>query len=504
MTRLALAALVVCAWHAALRVHGLALPLISDEGEYAYAARVWSEGGLPYRDAFCQKPPMTIALYRACLPFSADPRAPRALALLLTLAACGLLAACVPGAWGAPARLAAAGGYAALSTLPVGDYGFAANTEVFLSFFTALAAWCVARSWRSRAPWWALGCGLACGAALMTKQTALLTAAAFALLCAWRAPRRLAAFASGAAVVPGAFVLYFWSRGGLSFLMSDALRGNLSYASVIGPAQYAEQLRWALLWLGPKLLRGAWPALLLAGWGLSGVRAVWAERERVLAVLWLGAGLGGVLTGLFLFPHYFLQAAPALALCAAAGVARLRGRAAWAAAAGAALLPAFSYAGTYASRPGPELARALLFPNPLYEDVELGRLARETTAPSDTLYVFGSEPPIYVYAGRRCATRRTFVYGLTLLRPERGAVDAELAALRAARPRLVVYSTQALSTLIAHSEGLRFRDGVRDWLARDYRWSAQVVVGGPLEAAPKGPPPWDAGDRLLVFYTRDR
>ena len=32
-------------WHLALRLHGVGLPLLSDEGEYAYAARVWSEGG---------------------------------------------------------------------------------------------------------------------------------------------------------------------------------------------------------------------------------------------------------------------------------------------------------------------------------------------------------------------------------------------------------------------------------------------------------------------------
>ena len=67
----ALAALAL--WHVALRRHGLSLPLISDEGEYAYEARLMIQGGVPYRDAYCQKPPMIFFLYRAAYAFSRRP-----------------------------------------------------------------------------------------------------------------------------------------------------------------------------------------------------------------------------------------------------------------------------------------------------------------------------------------------------------------------------------------------------------------------------------------------
>ena len=50
---------------------------ISRPAVYAIVARsaalVWSDGGLPYRDVFNQKPPMTIAVYRLCAALSGSP-----------------------------------------------------------------------------------------------------------------------------------------------------------------------------------------------------------------------------------------------------------------------------------------------------------------------------------------------------------------------------------------------------------------------------------------------
>ena len=229
-------------WHLALRRHGVGLPLLSDEGEYAYAARTWSQGGLPYRDAFNQKPPMTIAVYRLCASLSSSPAAPRYAAMLAVLLTGLALLLLAPKRWTLPARLSAPLAYFVLSTMPVGDFGFAANTEVFAAAFTAWAVWAASRAtWR-----YAALSGFLAGAALMTKQTALWPVLAAGVFAAWRGGRRweskaAAVFALGASAIPLCWLGYFWARGGLGFFWDCVVAGNMRYAGLADWSSAAEQ-----------------------------------------------------------------------------------------------------------------------------------------------------------------------------------------------------------------------------------------------------------------------
>lgn len=494
-------------WHLVLRLHGLSLPLLSDEGEYAYAARVWAEGGLPYRDAFNQKPPMIFAIYRACAALSMNPAAPRVAAMLAVLLTGIALLLLTPKRWSLGARLAAPLAYFVLSTTPVGDFGFPANTEVFAAAFTAWAAWAVAER---RAAF--LG-GLLSGAALMTKQTALWPVLAVGLLAVWWGGRRFdakagGAFIGGAAVIPLAWLAYFAAHGGLVFFWDCVVAGNMRYAAIAGLPAAAEQARFFAFELAPAFLKGSWPAWALAAFGLSGLAARWENRGELLAMLWLAGGLLAAATGLLLFPHYFLQAAPPLCLAAAYGVARLGApERAWAALAALALIPAAAHANFYFGKTREAVAKDLLYPSPLLETEWLGRRLRERTAPSDTIWVFGSEPALYVYAGRRAATRHDFVYPLTMFPKSLEVLEDELAALRAARPIYVVYANQPMSTMIGSRLGLFFRDSVREWLAADYRVEGFVFVDrepGEIKLTPTSAPDWSVPNRLYVFRSRDR
>lgn len=494
-------------WHLALRAHGVGLPLLSDEGEYAYAARVWSEGGLPYRDVFNQKPPMVIAAYRLCAALSPSPAAPRYAAMIAVLLTGLALLLLAPKRWGPASRLAAPLGYFVLSTTPVGDFGFAANTEVFAAAFTAWAVWAASRGERRSA---ALS-GLLAGAALMTKQTALWPVLAAGLLAAWRGGRNwdrgaAAAFLLGAAAIPLCWLGYFWARGGLAFFWDCVVAGNMRYAAQADWAAAAEQARFFAVDLGPAFLKASWPAWALAILGLRGLEARWENRGELAAVLWLAGGLLAAATGLLLFPHYFLQAAPPLCLAAAFGVERLgSGRRRWAALAVLALLPAAARADFYFGKSREAVAKDLLYPSPLLETEALGAWLRERTAPADAIWVFGSEPALYVYAGRRAATRHDFVYPLTMFPRSPEPLEAELAALRAARPVYVVYVNQPISTLIGSRLGLAFRDAVREWLAADYRLEGYVPVARdpePFSFVGAASPDWDARNRLYVFRRR--
>ncbi len=493
-------------WHLALRLHGCGLPLMSDEGEYAYAARVWSEGGLPYRDVFNQKPPMIIAVYRLCAALSSSPVAPRYAAMLAVLLTGLALLLLTPKRWTLPARLSAPLAYFVLSTTPVGDFGFAANTEVFAAGFTAWAVWAASRATVNSA----VLSGLLAGAALMTKQTALWPVLAAGVLAVWRGGRRweskaAAAFVSGAAAIPLIWLGYFWTRGGLGSFWDCVVAGNMRYAAVADWPAAAEQGRFFILELAPSFLKGSWSAWALAAFGLRGLAVRWENRGELIAVLWLAGALLAAATGLLLFPHYFLQAAAPLCLAAAYGVERLGRKRAWAALAVLALAPVAAQADFYFGKSREAVAKDLLFPSPLLETEWLGGRLRERTASTDLIWVFGSEPALYVYAGRRAATRHDFVYPLTMFPKSSELIEIELTELRAARPVYVVYVNQPISTLFGSRLGLSFRDSVRAWLAADYRLEGYVAVAresSPISMVPEKSVDWRAQNRLYVFRRR--
>jgi hypothetical protein len=502
----AAALLLLGAWHLVLRGAGRGIPLITDEGEYAAAARSWSSGGLPYRDAFSQKPPTTFLIYRAAAALSPEPTAPRALAALAVLVSMLALFLCAPRGWSAAARLAGPAAYASLSVLPVGDYGFPANTEVFLNLFSSLAALALLRG----APFLA---GLAAGAALTSKQTAVWTVLGFAAFAGltrrgFSAPRALR-FAAGAAALPAVWAAYFAAHSAFAVYWSSAWAGNARYAAVLArTGTLGLQLRWFATALLPQLLLFTAPAAVLAAWSLRGLRAGPERPTETLAVLWFGTAVGGALTGLFLFPHYFLQAAPALALGAACGVERLgasRRKAASAAVAVLALWPALVAPGLIFGKDARRRALILLYPNPLFETKVLGEEIARRAASGDRLHVFGSEGALFSYSGLMPATRNTLCYALTLFPKDAAGWHEELAALEATPPRFVVYSTQPLSTMTASTYGLDYAAGMRAFLAHGYRYAGLVrVTASPsiptYEAVKKDDlPKFDSEDRLLLF-----
>jgi hypothetical protein len=497
-------------WNLVLRGHGRGIPLIRDEGEYAVAARVWSAGGLPYRDAFSQKPPIVFLIYRAAAALSSSPESPRyaaALAVLLTLLA---LFFCAPDSWSAAGRLAGPAAFAALSSLPIGDYGFPANTETFLNLFAALSALALLRGEPLLA-------GLAAGAALTTKQTAVWTALGFGALAASSArgfsKRGALRYAAGAALIPAAWAAYFASRGAFGDYWSQAWAGNARYVSVLlATGSLGGQLRWFAVALLPKLILFMLPALGLAAWSLRGHRAGSGRPVETLAVVWFGAAVAGALTGLFLFPHYFVQAAPALALGAACGVERFaarRERTAFAIVMVLAVWPALVAPRLIFSPDARRRALVLLYPNPLFETKLLGEEIRRRAAPGDRLHVFGSEGALFVYSGLAPATRHTLCYALTLFPKDASGWREEMSTLESAPPRFIAFSTQPMSTMMASRQGVAYRDAMLAFLARAYRYDGSIVASRSPEmpayapAAPGERPGFDTNDRLLLFERSD-
>jgi hypothetical protein len=493
-------------WHLLLRGQGRGVPLITDEGEYVVAARTWARGGLPYRDAFSQKPPTIFLIYRAAAALSSSPESPRAAAAAAGLLTMLALFFCAPTAWSAAGRLAGPAAFAALAALPIGDYGFPANTEVFVNVFASLSALALLRA----SPFLA---GIAAGAALTTKQTAAWSALGFGVLASMPSggfsKRAALRYTAGAALIPAAWAAYFAAHGAFGDYWSQAWEGNVRYASILlSTGALGGHLRWFAGGPAPRFVLFCLPALGLAGWSLRGLKAGPDRPVETLSVVWFGSAIAGALTGLFLFPHYFIQAAPALALGAACGVERLRSTRRIFALSTLALWPALLVPGIFFSPDARARGLSLLYPNPLFETKALGEELARRAAPGDRLHVFGSEGALFVYSGLTPATRHTLCYALTLFPKDASGWRDEMNTLESAPPRFVVFSTQPLSTMTASRLGLAYRDAMISYLDQGYRYDGAMLVRASLEApvytrANAGESPdFDSGDRLLLFVRR--
>ncbi|MEN6305177.1 MAG: hypothetical protein ABFD96_20810 [Armatimonadia bacterium] len=323
--------------------------LKSDEAIYAVEARAWSNGLLPGRDVWDNKPPGMAALYLLASHLPGGTIAGTRLlallfsvvSLLLTLRLSQLVAPNLPAY---PVAIA----YVLITHAngwPPGEW-IVLNGELPSTCFVTLAAWCLAEwahrreqyatvaSPASSGPWvLVLLAGLFSGAGMLFRQTALLPVAAMAVWLIWATSRRgalkpLGTAALGVALAWVPLVYYFWSQGALHYLWAAIGGHGLAYASQsVAMADAWRSLREGLgVGVLPELL-----VLALIGLAFAISKSLRLRRQshpagQVLLLLSLVWGLGSllsVLPGGHLFGHYFLQLAPAWALAAGLGVARM-------------------------------------------------------------------------------------------------------------------------------------------------------------------------------------
>ncbi len=130
LARIALIA-AICAIPVVLYLPFLAEPFMRDEGFYAAVAQQLLDGGIPYRDAFDNKPPLVFAWYAlSFLMFGEHIWAPRLLVSLLLAATTLLVYLQGRLLFGRPAGLLAALAFALSIGLAVFETN--ANTEYFM------------------------------------------------------------------------------------------------------------------------------------------------------------------------------------------------------------------------------------------------------------------------------------------------------------------------------------------------------------------------------------
>lgn len=415
-------------------------PLDRDEGAYALIAQQWAQGATLYGDYFDHKPPLVYIAYRSVFWFAGDHLA--AVRRLFAIAS-GLAAwACAGSVWilcgrrWLPALLTGVVACVFLNAPLL--QGEAANTETLMVLGTACAAWCICRDNDRTSALDAGLAGLCMGLACLAKPVAGCEAAYFTGWLATHAGRRrsgqLVAFGVGLAMPAGVWLLVTLGYGTLRASFDAVLLYNLRYAGGAIPL-------WARLAAIP-LDYGVPLALLWTGLGGCTLTALRTQpRAANFALGWSAAAIAGVLAGGRLYPHYYQELVPPLAVAlgvtSAALLSQLRARAAFTAGvAGLALglWPPLASAWRFAMH-GAVQARDDWQPR-------LAAVLSDLTEPSDTILVWGAEPYLYFAAGRRPPTRFVYKYPLLGDSVAGKAAREELLVAAAAHPPAVLVAVK--------------------------------------------------------------
>ncbi len=499
----------------ALRLPSLVQPAGGDQGLYAYTGQRLVAGDVPYRDVWDQKPPAIGAVY--ALLTSVWPHES-------VVAGADLLLAGVV-AWSlvliGRRRFSDHVGYAAAALLLLfgnpslqrlsGIY-VRGQCEPFIACAITVALLALSHGHRTRVRLILAGASLAL--AIWLKYNAV--AYALPILAAiqwWPAspspwssfPRGLRWVALGVLAPSAAVLAYFAVNGALTDLRLATVDYNLryseeTYATPLSVLVYVVQLpfqrvRVDMLWF----LGGLGSVILL---GSSTARA--AVHTRVL-IAWLAACVLSIaINGQRDLPNYFVQAAPALALAAAAGIERaLRGPRAERVAVVILLLAGLWRVGTDAPVAGvrlgalPDLVRNIQYDlsyvrgdldrrtylsrfrgqkHDALEIDDLVRYLRETTVAEDRVFVFGFSGGSVGWKSGRASPTRFFwsmpvIVGFVAGRPGYGPAGL-LADLERRPPAVVVLQREQWQ-----SEAFFLAQGpLRTWLQGTYRLERETPM----------------------------
>lgn len=445
-----------------LRLPSLVQPMGADQGLYSYVGERILDGGLPYRDAWDQKPPAIHYTYAGLRFLWPHDSVVPATELVVAIAMALLLVAL-----GSAAGSRGAGQAAALLFLFLANPAFQrlggvrieAQTETFIALAVTAALTLLIGG---PALWRTLLAGMCFGLAFSYKYNAAayLAVGIFSLFLLNRLTiGQIAALVVGALMPPLMFFAVLWRGGAVHDLYAATIQYNLGYSreTYSGPIHLIRYLftfpiahaRVDALWL----VGGAGCILLL-------LAAFW-KRERLLAPAWVAAAcLVIAVNGSRGLPQYFVQAGPALALAAAWAGAMLWTR--WrivnvlalaVIAVGVWRVNNFQKLVENTWHDAKYIVRAIDKDQHLarygepnqqkYSALSVERLSdylRTHSEPADRVYVFGFSPGAYVKADRVSASRffwsRPVIAGFGEGKPGYGAAGV-LADLQRKAPKLI-------------------------------------------------------------------
>ena len=419
-----------------MRLSTLHLPLERDEGAYATIASLWMQGHLPYRDAFDHKPPLLYLLYMPPLLWGgADAVAIRVWASLVFLFQLPLVYLIGRIVWTSTTAALAALIYAIVGSA-FKLQGLMFNTEQALMLPALIGLWTLIHGIAEERLRWPLAYGLCLGLVSLIKPTAVPLLVPLVLLV--RAGRPYAYIRNAGAMVVG--MLLPWLPVMLIWGVASALP-ELVFALATYNRIYAEESLQN--WDGGGVVNVVAPLGALLVYAAGGVAlAGWLtlrQRQRLALSLWTVAFIAAAILSLRGYIHYYYPALPGLALLAApvltrllhrrAGNSQLWGGIAAALLAAVLLIPFVRDAVEVSRLNGTQQATRLYGDDGTHYFATAPAVAayiRSVTTPEEPIFVWASEPEIYLLANRRPSSRYIYTYPLDLIPASRMQLEADL------------------------------------------------------------------------------
>ncbi|TNE51398.1 MAG: hypothetical protein EP343_04700 [Deltaproteobacteria bacterium] len=484
----------------------LAFPFGRDQGNYAYAAWVWLDGGAMYRDVFALKPPMTPLTHALAIQwFGHSMVSIRILDLFITLAIGLMLASIVWKLWQDHRAALLAG-----ALYPIlyyqSDYWHTSQTDSWNTWPCALAmllailaheAWQQNKSARGALCFAASGFFV--GVTFFYKYTFVLMAlpiVVYWLLVETRQWKRLIWPILGGLLCIGSMFGWLWWSGALPAfweVQSEFLPSYVLLKKGTTPGLFEKLgLTFKLMYLRPPHQLAFWclvGASLVLLWRLRTMERL-QKYTLLLVIMWLGLGVFNIVSqGKFLIYHYHGILAPIALL---AGISlhallwneKLLQRARWLPTTVLVTLclvlflmtgPRRSYGTLYkelwsAFNQGWEKHWTQHYVCPRqfcdYEAAEIVRLAkklRKVTRPNDRVFLWGYDPTLNFIVPRKTVSRFLYNYTFHLNYKKEESTQELLRALRRHPPQIVVIGT---------------RDAVPH-ITNDFKTSAQILPSYP-------------------------
>jgi hypothetical protein len=416
-----------------LRLPFISVPMINDEGGYAYWASIWTHAHQPYRDFEFGRPQAILLVYKAAMAtVGGTVEAFRLCAALVNAVTTVILFGFARRLFSERTAFVSALAFTLFSTSPRIE-GFTANAEIFTLAPLVLNAWLV---WERR---WLLA-GVATAVAFQLKPSGIEGCVLIALWLVYSRRSWKDAFKSAAQAASGfllallpALMHGLWV-GWDAFWFNQYTLRTLVYAPEVTAlsAQFSRLAHALIETLSAFIVPGL--LFVLALFGMP-------RPTRAFCLCWLVAACAGMQAGLWWDWHFFVQIVPPLCVASGAGLLALRTsrqRGPWA-------LSLLFALGLFALRDGrlwllpPRAVSWAIYHRSGYlHDDEISAYVKHTTTPKDSLYVAFSQAELYYLSSRAPAVpSQLFTAQATYL--DRSWKDA-MAAIRARKPSVIVWA----------------------------------------------------------------
>lgn len=324
----------ICALPIAFYAPFFAEPFMRDEGFYAAVAQIIERGGIPYRDAFDNKPPLIFVYYWSSFAmFGEHIWAPRLLAALMVSATTLIVYFQARFIYSQRASLVAMAAFALSNGLAMFETN--ANVEYFMLLPTMAALLCFTLGEKRGGVGWFFACGVLSGLSVMTKETSAFAFVLFFLFCAWQEYRDLKwgflrsnVFWRKSLSMSAGFVLALFACY-LPFLLTGTSKEYFDAIFVytflyVGAGQGALFKLQTMATAPLMLVYATGPFAIFAFFGAWSFLKRQGNYDGKLLAAWFIAGDIGIIAAGRFFAHYYVMLFPVMALLVPAGFVYVR------------------------------------------------------------------------------------------------------------------------------------------------------------------------------------